>query len=88
MNTTNRMTNEHALNIALTYAGIENTEPRCLSNSYRNGFYHITVWTPYLKYEFYVDALTGEVAGIDTEPVPYQEALHFAACGEESFIAA
>ena len=46
MNTTNRMTKEQALNIALTYAGI------------------------------------------DTEPVPYQEALHFAACGEESFIAA
>ncbi len=88
MKTANRMTKEQVLNIALTYAGIENNEPRCLSNSCCNGFYHIVVWTPYLKYEFYVDALTGEVAGIGTEPVPYQEALHFSACGEEIFIAA
>ena len=83
MNTKKRMTKEQALNIALTYAGIENSEYHCLSNEYDGGFFRIAVWTPYLKYEFFVDAASGDVAGIATEPVPYQEALHFSAGGEE-----
>ena len=83
MNAMNNMTGELALRIALTYAGIENNEPHCLSNVFRSGFYQVAVWTPYLKYEFFVDAVSSDVAGIATEPVPYQEALHFSAGGEE-----
>ena len=83
MTTTHFITKEQALNIALTYAGIENNEPHCLSNVFRSGFYQVAVWTPYLKYEFFVDAVSGDVAGIAMEPVPYQEALHFSAGGEE-----
>ena len=83
MNTSDRLTKEQALLIALNDAGIENNEFRCLSNCYRDGFFQIAIWTPYLKYEFFVDAVSGDVAGIATEPVPYQEALHFSAGGEE-----
>ena len=64
MTTTHFITKEQALNIALTYAGIENNEPHCLSNVFRSGFYQVAVWTPYLKYEFFVDAVSGDVAGI------------------------
>ena len=88
MNAMNNMTGELALRIALTYAGIENNDFLCLGNICRGGFYQIAVRTPYLKYEFYVDAVNGEVAGIDTEPVPYQEALHFSAGGEDGLTAA
>ncbi len=83
MNAANRITNEQALKAALAYAGIENEENFCLSNNYQNGFFRVAVWTPYLKYEFYVDALNGEVAGIDTTPVPYPEALSFSNFGED-----
>ncbi len=88
MNTKKRMTKEQALNIALTYAGIENSEYHCLSNEYDGGFFRIAVWTPYLKYEFFVDAENGETAGIDTEPVLYQEALCFCSGDEDSLTAA
>ncbi len=83
MNFIHHMTNEQALNTVLHYSGIENAEHRCLKNSYENGFFHIVVWTPYLRYEFYVDATNGEVAGIGTEPVPYPEALHVPGFGED-----
>lgn len=83
MNIMNRINNEQALDTALVYSGIENVEHRCLKNSYENGFFHLIVWTPYLRYEFYVDAADGGVAGIGTEPVPYPEALHVPGFGED-----
>ncbi len=88
MNAMHDMTKEQALRIALTYAGIENNDFRCLGNSYCGGFYQIAVRTPYLKYEFFVDAASGEVAGIDMEPVPYPEALCFCSADEDGLTAA
>lgn len=89
MNAVNHITNEQAMNAALAFAGIADEEYVCLSSCCRDGYYHIAVWTPYLKYEFYVDALDGEVAGIDTVPVPCREALMFSATdGEDSPAAA
>ena len=75
MRTKNHLAAEEALRSALTYAGIENDENRCLLCRCVNGLFQIIVWTPYLKYEFYVDAENGEVLGIDMIPVPYPEAL-------------
>ena len=88
MTTTHFITKELALRIALTYAGIENSEYHCLSNEYDDGFFRIAVWTPYLKYEFFVDAVSGDVAGIDMEPVPYPEALCFCSADEDGLTAA
>ena len=78
------ITKEQALRIALRNAKIESSEYHCLSNNYDRGFFRIVVWTPYLKYEIYVDAEAGEVAGIDTAPVLYQEALCFCSSDEDS----
>ena len=78
------ITKEQALRIALRNAKIESSEYHCLSNNYDRGFFRIVVWTPYLKYEIYVDAETGEVAGINTAPVLYQEALCFCSSDEDS----
>ena len=77
------ITKEQALRIALRNAKIESSEYHCLSNNYDRGFFRIVVWTPYLKYEIYVDAETGEVAGINTAPVLYQEALCFCSSNED-----
>ena len=84
MNTIIHFTKEQALRIALRNAKIESSEYHCLSNNYDRGFFRIVVWTPYLKYEIYVDAEAGEVAGIDTAPVLYQEALCFCSSDEDS----
>ena len=84
MNTNTCITKEQALSIALRNVGIENSEYHCLSNNYDRGFFQIVVWTPYLKYEIYVDAEAGEVAGINTAPVLYQEALCFCSSDEDS----
>ncbi|MCR5138030.1 MAG: hypothetical protein K6C12_13265 [Oscillospiraceae bacterium] len=75
MNTMNRLTGEQALRSALTYLGLENSEFFCLSNRLQDGFFRLSLWTPYLKYEIFVDSADGEVAGIDMQPVPYREAL-------------
>ncbi len=84
MNTNIYITKEQALSIAVRNVGIESSEYRCMSNNYDRGFYRIIVWSPYLKYEIYVDAWEGAVAGIDTAPVPYQEALCFCDSVEDS----
>ena len=83
MNTIHYMTKEQALRIALLNTGLENSEYRCLSNHYDGGFFRIILRTPYLNYEIYVDAETEEIAGVDTEPVPYQEALCLCSDGED-----
>lgn len=70
MNNRNRLTREQALGKALNDAGIANVENRCLLNRYIDGLYEIVVRTPYLKYEAYVDVETGEVLGLNTEPLP------------------
>lgn len=83
MYTLNRISNEQALNAALAYAGLADSEFFCLVNCYENGYFHIAVRTPYMRYEFYVDASDGEVAGINAEPVSFEEALCFSVCREE-----
>lgn len=83
MYTLNRISNEQALNAALAYAGLADSEFLCLANRYENGYFHIAVRTSYMRYEFYVDASVGEVAGIDAQPVSFEEALYFSACREE-----
>ncbi len=68
MKNTNMYTAAEALQSALEYAGIAADENRCLLARYDGGLYHILVRTLYQKYEFYVDAESGEVLGISAEP--------------------
>ena len=49
--------------VSFQYADIKNDEPFCLSRTYADELYHFVVWTLYLRYEFYVDAVSGEVLG-------------------------
>ena len=84
----NRITDSQALRIAVRAAGLENDEYRCLSSRYDGDLCHLIVRTPYLRYEFYVDALDGEVVGISTEPIPVEEAVAYPACGREGTVPA
>ena len=79
MNNTLKLTTDQALQSAIAYAEIKNDEPRCASGSFADGVYHFIVTTLYLRYEFYVDAVSGEVLGISTEPLSYPEALNLCA---------
>lgn len=58
-----------ALNNALTSVGINDGNYCCEYICLEGGCYRLIVSTLMLRYEFYVDAATGEVLGIDTEPM-------------------
>ncbi len=67
--TTIAYTNADALRIALLASGLAENETRCVSNRLEDGFFRIDVRTPYQAYEFYVDGESGEVAGMNAEPM-------------------
>ena len=71
------------LHKALSSAGIENEPCVCLSaHGTEDGLQHFLVRTDYMRYEFYVETLCGEVLGMSTEPLPYREfSVPGAACG-------
>ncbi len=79
MNMISNLSSEKALYNALRYAGIENEEIDCLLKRYEDGLYHFLVRTGYVRYEFYVEAGSGTVLGITSEPLSYGEVL--AVCG-------
>ena len=76
MNTNKNLTPEQAMQFARSFANIDNDEFVCLTSRYAEGLYHFVLCTLCLQYEFYVDAANGEVLGVDTEPLPYAEALN------------
>ena len=70
-----KLSSEQAMHNALVYGGIENEDFECLFKQYEDGLYHFLVHTTWMQYEFYVEAGTGEVLGIQTEPLVYWEDL-------------
>lgn len=58
-----------ALNNALTSVGINDGNYCCEYICLEDNCYRLIVSTLMLRYEFYVDAASGEVLGIDTEPM-------------------
>lgn len=78
MNTMNtKLTASAALAAAIACADLSREDPRCESVCCRDGYYELTLRTAFLRYEFYVDAVSGQVAGVNFEPVePESE------CGE------
>ena len=79
MNNTIKLTPDQALRCAIAYAELKNDEPVCTSCGFADGLFRFIVTTLYLRYEFYVDAVSGEVLGISTEPLSYPEALNLCA---------
>jgi len=61
-------TEAEAIQIALEYSGLAAAELRDGTSRREENFYHVALRTPFQKYELYVNALDGEIAGIDTEP--------------------
>lgn len=75
MNMITNLSSEQALHNALLCAGIENEEFDCLFKHFEEGLYHFLVRSFWMEYEFYVEAGSGEVLGIQTEPQVYREDL-------------
>ena len=57
----------------LTEVNLNENEARGYDASLSGNQYRVTFRTDYLKYEAYVDAVTGEVLGLDFEPTIYVE---------------
>ena len=84
----NPITKEQALEAALRCAGLGAGEALCLHSRCEDGLYHLLVRSAYLQHEFYVDAASGEVLGLDTAPLSYREMLRFCADAEREAPAA
>lgn len=61
-------TANEALRSAMEYAQLATEDVRVAKLAAKDGLYEITLHTPYQMYEFYVDAATGEVLGINAVP--------------------
>ena len=83
MNNALKLTADQALRSAIAYADIKNDELVCTSGSFADGLYHFLVTTLYMRYEFYVDAASGEVPGFSTEPLSCLETLGLCTEGNE-----
>lgn len=75
-----KITITDAINIAIKYSSIQNDEPCCVSAVYEDGFFALTVYTLFQKYEFYVQGTDGEVAGVISEPLLCFEDECFKSC--------
>lgn len=62
-----------ALSLALQSAGLRGEDIFHLKNEYSEELYHICFDTNWLHYEFYVDAVSGEILGLNTEPMSETE---------------
>lgn len=68
-----KITITEAIRIAVGYSNLENDAPYCVSALYEDDYIALVVYTLYQRYEFYVDALSGEVCGIMSEPIDFSE---------------
>ena len=65
----NIFTSKEAINAAIIYAGLQNDNPRCANVLHRNSMYELTVCTTFQRYDFYVGDVSGEIYGINVEPM-------------------
>ncbi len=70
------MTSNEALIAAIIETGLENDSPRCTMISCENNLYEICLRTDYQIYDIYLDALSREILGLNTEPVLDYEELY------------
>lgn len=75
MKQTSLITSEQAMRRAMDYAGLTDAESFWTLDRYEDGLYALSALTLYQRYEFYMDATTGEVLGVNSEPLPYPEML-------------
>lgn len=63
-----RITISEAIRIAVRFSRLDHDEPYCVSAIYEDDTIALVVFTLFQRYEFYVDACSGEVLGIMSEP--------------------
>ena len=64
----NILSSYEAYCIAVKEAGLEANSPVCTDITLDGSIYEISIKTLFLRYDFYVGALSGEVLGINFEP--------------------
>ncbi len=64
----NNITVFEAYRNAVAYAQLENNAPQCVAAELEGGLYDLEIRTVLMRYDIFVDALTGEVVGLNSEP--------------------
>lgn len=68
-----QITISEAIRIAFSYSRLEYDEPYCVSAIYEDHYIALVVFTLFQQYEYYVDAVSGEVIGVMSEPLSFNE---------------
>lgn len=66
-----------AIRLAVSFSKLENNDPYCVSALYEDNYIALVIYTLFQRYDFYVDASSGEVVGMicePTDPVEIEEA--------------
>lgn len=64
----NNITVFEAYKNAVAYAHLEDNAPQCVAARLENDLYELEVRTILMRYDIFVDACTGEVVGLNSEP--------------------
>lgn len=64
----NSITVFEAYKNAVAYARLEDNAPQCVTARLENDLYELEVRTILMRYDILVDACTGEVVGLSSEP--------------------
>ncbi len=62
-----------SIKIVISDLSLEHDDPYCVSAIYEDGFISLVIFTLFMQYMVYVDACTGEICGLMTEPVDFVE---------------
>lgn len=53
---------------AVSYSHLEGISHVCTYAELTEGMFALTIYVPLMKYDFYIDAVSGEVLGMDSRP--------------------
>lgn len=62
------MNESEMINAAIRELAIDNETVYIVSSETTDEYFEVVLWTEWLRYDFYIDRVTGELLGVDTEP--------------------
>lgn len=68
-----QITIPEAIKIAVSFSNLMNNDPYCVSALYEDDLIALVIFTLFQRYEFYVNAGSGEVVGMMSEPTDSDE---------------
>lgn len=62
------MNESEMINAAIRELAIDNETVYIVSSETTDEYFEVVLWTEWLRYDCYIDRVTGDLLGVDTEP--------------------